>query len=334
MSGQKYLLVRSLRRRLLVAGTSLAAFACTGAARSQAPEKLRRIGILLILSPSTESFDALRLALRDLGWIEGKNIVIECRYAEGRNERLPELAAELVRLNVDVIVVRADNSGLAAQRATLSIPIVMTFMGDPVAAGLIKSLARPGGNITGLSHMSLELTGKRLELLKEMVPKLSRVAVLWSPPYAAKARWQELQRSARQLGIQLYSMDVRHANEFDKAFEDAAKAGVGALFIIPSTLISNSNARIADLAVKSRLPSMHDFSYFPVRGGLMSYGARPYLDLRVAIFVDKILKGAKPSDLPVEQATKFELVINLKTAKALGLTVPQSILVRAHRVIE
>jgi putative ABC transport system substrate-binding protein len=279
---------------------------------------------------------AFRLGLRDLGWVEGKNISIEYRYAEGRRDRLPDLAADLVRLKVEVIVTSSGPAALAAQKATRAIPIVMASGGDPVALGLGESLARPGGNITGLSQMSPELSGKRLELLKEMVPKLSRVAVLWNPQgLSSPLGWKEIQLPARQLGIQLHSLEVRSPDDFNQAFEAASKARAGALFVMPDPVMVTNLKRIAGLAVKSRLPSIFHVSEFADAGGLATYGPdRVDMFRRAATFVDKILKGAKPADLPVEQPTRFELVINLKTAKTLGITIPQSIMLQATRVIE
>jgi putative ABC transport system substrate-binding protein len=312
--------------------------AWVGAALAQAPVKVRRIGLLSSFSSSDTAlwYQAFRLGLRDLGWVEGKNLIIEYRYAEGRRDRLPDLAADLVRLKVDAIVASVVSDAMAAQKATRAIPIVMAAPSDPVAFGLVENLARPGGNVTGLSQMGSELAGKRLELLKEMVPKLSRVAVLWNPqgvvsPFA----WKEIQLPARQLGIQLHSLEVRSPSEFDKALEDATRARAGALFIMPDPVIVTNLKRIADFAAKNRLPSIFQLSEFADAGGLVAYGP-DLADMyrRAAAYVDKILKGAKPGDLPVEQPTKFELVLNLKTAKAIGITIPQSILLRADRVIE
>jgi putative ABC transport system substrate-binding protein len=290
------------------------------------------------LSPSDSALwdQAFRLGLRDLGWVEGKNISIEYRYAEGRSVRLPDLAADLVRLKVDIIVASATTAALAAQKATRAIPIVVAAGGDPVASGLGESLARPGGNVTGLSTMAQELGGKRLELLKEIVPKLSRVAVLWNPQStASQLGWKEIQLPARQLGIQLHSLEVRSPNDFDKAFEDATRARAGALFLTGEPVINTNLKRIADVAAKSRLPSISHRSEFADAGGLVTYGPdRADMHRRAATYVDKILKGAKPADLPVEQPTRFELVVNLKTAKALGITIPQFVLFRADRVIE
>ena len=314
------------------------ALAWAGAVRAQAPPTIRRIGLLSGFSPSVEapSYQAFRLSLRDLGWVEGKNISIEYRYAEGRHDRLPDLAADLVHLKVDVIVTTATSDALAAQKATRTIPIVMVAGGDPVASGLVESLARPGGNVTGLSQMLQELAGKRLELLKEMVPKLSRVAVLCNPQSAsATLNWKENQQPARQLGIQLHSLEVRSPNELDKAFEAATRARAGALAILPDPVITTSLKRIVDFAAKSRLPSIYQSSEFADAGGLVTYGPnRAELFRRAATYVDKILKGTKPGDLPVEQPTKLELVVNLKTAKALGLNMPREIIARATRVIE
>jgi putative ABC transport system substrate-binding protein len=328
----------STRRAFLLAAAAWPALAWAGAVRAQAPAKVRRIGLLSQYSPSDTAplHQAFRLGLRNLGWIEGKNISIEYRYAEGRADRLPDLAADLVRLKVEVIVASASTAALAAQEATRAIPIVMASGGDPVAFGLVGSLARPGGNVTGLSQMTTEMAGKRLELLREMVPKLSRVAVLWDPQVAGSTlSWKELQLPARQLGVQLHSLEVRSPNDFDQAFEDATRARAGALFITQAPVITTNLKRIAGLAAKSRLPTIFHLSEFADAGGLVAYGAdRADMYRRAATYVDKILKGAKPSDLPIDQATRFELVINLKTAKAIGLTIPQSVLFRADRVIE
>ena len=326
------------RRRELLIALGVAALAWAGAVRAQAPSTLRRIGMLSGFSPSAyaPSYQAFRLGLRDLGWVEGKNISIEYRHAEGRHDRLPDLAADLVRLKVDVIVTAATSDALAAQRATKAIPIVMVAAGNPVANGLVESLARPGGNVTGLSQMLQEVSGKRLELLKEVVPKLSRVAVLWNPNSAsATLNWKENQQPARQLGIQLFSLEVRSPSELDKAFEAATNVRAGALAILPDPVISTNLERIVDFAAKSRLPSIYQSSEFADAGGLVTYGPdRADLFRRAATYVDKILKGTKPGDLPVDQPTKLELVVNLKTAKALGITIPQSVLFRADKVIE
>ena len=326
------------RRRELLVALGAGAFAWAGAVRAQASPTVRRIGLLSRITRSVyaPSYQAFPLALRDLGWVEGKNISIEHRYAEGGLDRLPDLAADLVRLNVDVIVTFATSDSLAAQKATRAIPIVMVAAGDPVANGLVESLARPGGNVTGLSQMLQALSGKRLELLKEIVPRLSRVAVLWNPQSAsATLNWNENQQPARQLGIQLHSLEVRSSDELDKAFDAATRARAGALAILPDPVISTKLERIVDFATRSRLPSIYQSSEFADAGGLVTYGPdRADLFRRAATYVDKILKGAKPGDLPVDQPNKLAMVVNLKTAKALGITIPQSVLSRADRVIE
>ncbi len=328
------------RRKILIALLALGLLAAPLCAGAQQPKKVPRIGLVSPFSPSDTALwhQAFRQGLRDLGWVEGKNISIEYRYAEGRNDRLPDLAADLVRLKVDIIVASISTDALAARNATRTIPIVMASAGDPVASGLVESLARPGGNITGLSQIAPELAGKRLELLKEIVPKLSRVAVLWNPQNPASSStlsWKELQLPARELGVQLHSLEVRSANDFAKAFKDATRARAGALFIMPDPVFAGDLKRIADFAAKSRLPSIFHLREFVHSGGLLAYGVdRSDMFRRAATYVDKILKGAKPADLPVEQPTRFELVVNLKTAKTLGLTLPQSIMVRADQVIQ
>jgi putative tryptophan/tyrosine transport system substrate-binding protein len=309
-------------------------------AEAQQPKKVPRIGLLSSFSPSVTALwhEAFRQGLRDLGWVEGKNISIEYRYAEGRNDRLPELAADLVRLKVDIIVAAVTQDVRAAENATEVIPIVMASPADPVAAGLVDSLARPGGNITGLSQMAPDMAGKRLELLKEIVPRLSRIAVLWNPQSPASGSplsWKEIQLPARELGVKLHSLEVRSSNDFGKAFEDATKAHAGALAIMPDPLFAGNLKRIADLAAKSRLPSIFHLTEFADSGGLVTYGPdRSDMYRRAATYVDKILKGRKPADLPVEQPTKFELVINLKAAKQIGLTIPPNVLARADKVIK
>jgi putative ABC transport system substrate-binding protein len=326
-----------MNRRDAVAAL-LAIGAAPLAAHAQQSAKIRRIGLLSPFSPSATAVwhQAFRLGLRDLGWVEGKNISIEYRYAEGRNDRLPDLAADLVRLKVDIIFVDSTSPALAARKATRAIPIVIASGGDTLASGLVESLARPGGNITGLDQMSPELGGKRLELLKEIVPQLSRVAVLWNPQnQASTLNWKELQLPARQLGVQLHSLEVRSPGDFDKAFEDVTGARAGAIAVMPDPVFVTNLKRIADLAARSRLPSIFHLREFADSGGLVAYGPdRSDMFRRAATYVDKILKGAKPGDLPIEQPTKFELVINLKAAKALGITVPPSLLARADEVIQ
>jgi putative tryptophan/tyrosine transport system substrate-binding protein len=306
------------------------------AAHTDQVPKVYRIGYLSAASVSPEIFAVQSEALRQLGWIEGKNVTFERRYADNRVDRLPELAADLVNLNVDVIMTVGTLAPLAAKRATSTIPIVMNSAGDPLGSGLVASLARPGGNVTGLSLMAPDLGGKRLELLKEVLPQLSRVGILWnaSNPYSALV-FNETGNAARTLQIQLHSMEVRGPDDFDGAFSVATQQRVGALITVEDPLTVNYRKRIADFAANNRLPGIYGLREFVGAGGLMSYGANLNdLQRRAAGYVDKILKGAKPADLPVEQPTKFELVINLKTAKALGLDVPPTLLARADEVIE
>jgi putative tryptophan/tyrosine transport system substrate-binding protein len=302
---------------------------------AQQQAKVRKIG-LLVTGPSglASLGEGFSKALRELGYVEGRNIVIEYRHADGKLERLPALAEELVRLKVDVLVTNATSAAIAAKNATKTIPVIFLGVSDPVAAGLIDSLARPGGNLTGLTNIGAVLAGKRLELLKETVPKLSRVAVLWNPPDSGSAlNWKESQLPGRELGLQLHSMEVSSVDEYESAFKEAVKARSGALAVSP--LAASNLNRIVELAVKNRLPAIYVLRSFVERGGLMSYGPdQAETFSRAAIFVDKILKGAKPADIPVEQPTKFELVINLKAAKQVGLTIPQSVLYRADKVIK
>ena len=309
-------------------------------AEAQQTGKVYRIGRLSgSLSSSTFSLDALRRELRELGYVEGKNISFEHRYAEEKSERLPALADELVRLKVDLIIAGGPNDGLTAKKATKTIPIVFTDSpSDPVSRGLVDSLARPGGNVTGFFTMSDVLAGKRLELLKESFPKLSRVAVLWFPRSGSSdPQWTESQLAARQLGLQLYSMEIGNTDKYENAFKEAIKAGSTALAVTRHRL-SQSNVnrkRIIELAAKYRLPAIYFREDFVEQGGLMSYGAdevEPFK--RVAAMVDKILNGTKPADIPVEQSSKFEFVINLKTAKQIGLTIPPNVLARADKVIK
>ncbi len=274
--------------------------------------------------------------LHKLGYTEGKNITFEARYAEGQYDRLPALAAELVRLKVDVIVTPSDVEALAAKNITNSIPIVFLEVSDPVTAGLVDSLARPGANLTGFTSVAPVLSGKRLELLKETIPKLSSVAVLWNPQNPGSAQqWKESQLAAKELGLQLYSMEVSSADRYDGAFQEATKARVGALSVTLDSLANANAKRIANLAAKNRLPAIYPRDANVDYGGLMSYGPdRNRAIRRAAVYVERILKGTKPADLPVEQPTEFELVINLKAAKALGLKIPAIVLMRADRVIK
>ena len=315
---------------------TIALVASAGGAQDAA--KVPRLGVLSPFSAAATAVwhEAFRQGLRDLGWVDGRNIVLEYRYADVNNARLAQLAAELVRLKVDVIVTATATDAIAAKKATNTIPIVVASSGDPVASRLVESLARPGGNVTGLSQIVPETAGKRLELLRDIVPGLTRVAVLWNPEGAVSALgWNDIQRPARQLGIQLQSLEARKREDFVKAFDDAHHARAGAVVVMPNPLFAGNLGQIAELALKSRLPSIFHLREFVDAGGLVTYGPdRSEMFRRAAVFVDKILKGAKPNDLPVEQPTKFELAINLKTAKALGLTIPPSLLLRADHVVQ
>jgi ABC-type uncharacterized transport system substrate-binding protein len=319
-------------------------FAVAVIAEAQQPKKVPRLGYLSSTDAATESAraEAIRLALRERGYIEGQNIATEYRYGEGKIDRAPELAAELVRLKVDIIVV-AGGSNIwvrPAKNATKTIPIVMVGAGgDPVEAGLVDSLARPGGNVTGITLLDRELGGKRLELLKEAVPKVARVAVLYDPAFPAIVLEvkEVLPVAARALGLTVRSWEVRAADDFDKVFAALNKQPPGGLYVPGGggQLITANQKRIADFALKSRLPSMYNNREAVDAGGLMYYGADQTDSYRrVAYFVDRILKGAKPADLPVEQPTKFEFIINLKTAKQIGLTIPPEVLARANRLIK
>jgi ABC-type uncharacterized transport system substrate-binding protein len=303
---------------------------------AQQPPKVAKIGLLRArLTASGTSLNALVRELAAIGYVEGKNITFESRSAENKLERLPALADELIRLKVDIIVAAATNEAVAAKNATKTIPIIFLGGNDPVTAGLVNSLARPGGNITGFTSISAVLAGKRLELLKETVPKLSHVAVLWDPlSRSSNELWRESQLPARELGLQLYSMEISSVDKFESAFKEATKAGSTALAVAGGPLITSNQKRIAELATKYRLPSINPDIRYVNAGGLMSYGAdrtEPYK--RIASMIDKILKGAKPADLPVERSTNFELIINLKAAKQIGLTIPPNVLARADRVI-
>jgi putative ABC transport system substrate-binding protein len=300
---------------------------------AQQPKKIPRIGYLTGVG-SAPSKGFLQ-GLRDLGYIEGKNILIEFRTTEGKSERLPELAAELVRLKVDVIVADTAGEVSAAKHATATIPIVMRGVADPIALGLVASLAHPGGNITGIATLAPELSGKRLELLKEAIPKLSRVAFLTPPVKALRTSIKETEVAAQALGLQLQVLQIRGADELEGAFDAAKKQRAGALLEAQATSLLPYQSRIIDLAAKNRLPTMYYNRRSVEIGGLMSYGREPFdMDRRVASMVDKILKGRKPADIPVEQPMKFEFVINLKTAKQIGLTIPPNLLARADRVIK
>ena len=328
-----------MKKKITLVMLAALILACFQLADAQQPKKILRIGYLSSFDPAGESdrSEGIRLALRELGYIEGQNIATEYRYAEGKRERLSEVATELVRLKVDIIVV-AGGTGIirAAKSATKTIPIVMTGGGiDPVEAGLVESLARPGGNVTGTTTLARELAGKRLELLKEAVTKLVRVAVLYDPANLGDILEVKelLPVAARELALTIKPWEVRAADDFDRVFAALNKQRPDGLYVTGSPLMGANRKRIADFAIKSRLPSVSSRAYVDA-GGLMSYGA----DLadsyrRVAYYVDRILKGAKPADLPVEQPMKFELVFNLNTAKQIGITIPQSVLYRADKVI-
>ena len=305
---------------------------------AQQPTKVPRMGYLNASSPSTNParIEAFRRGLRELGYVEGKNIVIEYRSAEGKLDRLPALLAELVRLKVDVIVTAGPPGTRAAKEANITIPIVMGFDNDPVGNGFVASLARPGGNITGLSTLAPELSGKQLELLKEIIPRLSRVAVLETPTQPGTAQsLREVELAAGAFGVKLQHVDVLDPKDIETGFQAATKEHAEAFLVLQSAVINPQRRQIADLAAKHRLPAIYPQTEYTEAGGLMYYGANtPDLFRRAATYVDKILKGAKPADLPVEQPTKFEFIINLKAAKQIGLTIPPNVLARADRVIK
>jgi len=313
------------------------------AAEAQQAAKVARIGYLspTLAASSPHLREAFVQGLRDLGYVEGRNLVIEYRFAEGKVERLPALAAELVALKVDVIVTDVGNTAapVAAKQATRTLPIVFIGAGDPVTSGLVTSLARPDGNLTGLSSLAPELVGKRLELLTQAVPGVGQVAVLRLPGALGERTEKEMltgaEVAARGLGVRLQLVEARSPDDFDRAFSDMTRARAGALTLLPNNMFRRELRRLVDLAAKNRLPAVYTSREFVDAGGLMSYGASLTDSCRrAATYVDKILKGAKPGDLPVEQPTKFELVINLKTAKALGLTIPRSVLAHADEVIQ
>jgi len=322
---------------LVAAGTLLAA---PLVAEAQQAANVTRIGYLSHnLAASSHLRDAFLQGLRELGYVEGRNVVIEYRYAEGKPERLPALAAELVALKVDVIVTVSNTTALAAKQATRTVPIVFTAVANPVAAGIVTSLARPGGNLTGLASLGSELVGKRLELLKQAVPVVDRVAVLWLPGALGERTEKEMRTGAdvasQALGVRLQFVEARGPADFDRAFSDMTSARADALTLLPSNMFLREHRRLVDLAAKNRLPAVYGSREFVDAGGLMSYGANQ-VDLyrSAATYVDKILKGAKPDDLPVEQSSKFELFINLKSANALGITIPKSMLARADEVMQ
>ena len=324
-------------KRLVVFALALSILAASSAADAQQPVKVYRIGLIGATNPSAGGHlvEAFRQGLRERGWIEGQNVSIEYRWAEGRTERLPGFAAEMVGLKVDVILAGTNPVVAAAKQATTTIPIVM-FAADPVGSGFIDSLSRPGGNITGLTFdVTPDTFGKRLQLLKAVAPGMSRVAVIWDRTFlVAAAFWKATEESAPKLGVRLQSVEVRGANDLEGAFAAMNRERAGGLMVLAHPVAFAARSQIAALAAKNQLPAVYEFREFADAGGLMSYGVSfPDLARRAATYVDKIFKGAKPADLPVEQPTKLELVINLKTAKALGLTIPQSVLIRTDEVI-
>jgi ABC-type uncharacterized transport system substrate-binding protein len=319
-------------------------FALCLPAQAQQSGKIFRVGILFIGGRDQPHLEAFKQGLRERGYTEGKNILLDYRYAEGNVDRLPSLAAELVQLKVDVIVTTSGNSARAATRVTRTIPIVLTTGADPVKSGLAESLAKPGGNVTGLSVIEEDLSGKRVEILKETFPKMTRMAYLWNPLAVSYSEagapsgnpsYVQAKKAAETLGVQLLSYKVRTLVEIEKAFADMQKVRPHALLVLQSLVMTLNSKRIVDLALEQQLPGMYPSNQFAQEGGLMAYG--PLIgDLyrRAATYVDKILKGAKPADLPVEQPMKFEFIINLKTAKQIGLTIPPNVLARADKVIK
>jgi putative ABC transport system substrate-binding protein len=321
--------------KIFVLALSAILFAVYVPVEAQQPNKIPRIGYLSSGSASIRT-EAFRQGLRELGYIEGKNITIEYRNAEGKIERYSDLASDLVSLKVDVIFVPSTPGALAAKNATKTIPIVFTSVGDPVGNGLVASLARPGGNITGLSTLAPDLSGKELELLKETVPKVSRVAVVYNPDNPGKtSSLRETEVAARALRLQLQPLEVRDPSDIEPAFQAARREKTGALIVLRDVVTIGQTKRIVELALKNQLPAIYGDRDFVDAGGLMSYGPNMSdLFRRAAVYVDKILKGAKPADLPVEQPTKFEFIINLKAAKQIGLTIPPNVLARADKVIK
>jgi putative ABC transport system substrate-binding protein len=326
---------RSKRNEIICLALSAMLLALCSSAEAQQAKKLPRIGYLAG-DPQAPSHEAFRQGLRDLGYVEGQSILIEWRFAEDKPDRFPQLAAELVRLKVDVVVAANAAAVMALKQATTTIPIVVeAYGGDLVADGIVASFARPGGNITGVTTLDPELTGRQLELLKETLPKLNRLAVMWKPDDSgSRLQWQETQTAAGALGIQILPVEVRMAGELDKSIESATRGRVDALLVLRNVLFYVLRKRLVILAEKSRLPGMYPSSEFVDDGGLMSYGANNNAQYRrAATFVDRILKGTKPADLPIEAPTKFDFVINLRTAKQIGVTISQSVLYRADKVI-
>jgi putative ABC transport system substrate-binding protein len=324
------------RRAFLGVAAAGSLIAMPAVARAQQAGKVHRIGFLSLQSGLTSTTEAFPKEMRELGYVEGRNLIIEYRWAARKEERLPELAAELVRLKVEVIVTAAAPTIEAARRATSTIPIVMATAADPVGSGLVASLARPGGNVTGLTALSTELAGKRLQLARELVPKATRVAVLaYHGSSVTRLFLEEMRAAAQQIGVQLVVQEVNETGDLTGAFTAMQRERAQALVVQVSPFSADNAKRIVELAAQHRLPAMYDVRSFVDAGGLVSYGpSLPEMFRRAAFYVDKILKGAKPADLPIEQPTKFELVINLKAAKALGLTIPPALLARADQVIQ
>ncbi len=324
------------RRRFVTALGFLLASSLVAEAQADA-KKTAKIGYLGFSTSSLEGkrLDAFRDGLRELGYAEGRNVTVEYRWAEGKLARLPDLAQELLSLKPDVLVAMSNDPIIALKRATQTIPIVMASSGDPVVAGLVASLARPGGNVTGLTNLSDELSTKWLELLWQAIPTLTRVAVIrvpQSPPHAV--RWRDIQAAAQRIGVTTQFVEVETPGDIERGFDGLRKDRVNGIIVLPHAVTVAHRRQIVDLALRTRLPGMYPWREFAMEGGLLSYSASlPELHRRAATYVDKILKGAKPADLPIEQPTKFELVINLNTAKALGLTIPQSLLLRADEII-
>ena len=324
--------------RLCAFMVALAVVTLSFGAQAQQAGRVYRIGLLLPVSAegAAANVDALRRALRDLGYVEGRNVTFEYRYAQGRDAVIPSLAADLVRLNVDVIVTQGVQAARASKQATTTIPIVMGAIADPVATGIVSSLARPGGNVTGVTSASLELESKRLQLLRDLVPRVSRIGTFWNPlnPLSALIL-DQTQAAARAMGLELIAVEARITDEFAQAFATMTQARPEALTVPTEVVLFDRRARILEFVARSRLPAVYGYREYVDAGGLMFYGPSwPDLFRRAATYVDKILKGAKPADLPIEQPTKFELVINLKAAKALGLAIPPALLLQADQVVE
>jgi ABC-type uncharacterized transport system substrate-binding protein len=337
-NGSTLLTSKDMKKKSVVLTLCAVLVALCSFAQAQQPTKISRIGRLAIASQSAESarIEAFRNGMRDLGYVEGKNIVVAWRFADGKLDRLPAQAAELVRLKLEIIVSSGSTPTRAARAATSTIPIVMCNDNDPVGDGFVASLARPGANISGLSNFAPELSGKRLEILREVLPKLSRVAVMGTstnPAYAQVIK--EVELAAKALGVKLQNLDVLDSKDIEAAFRAASKGRADGVLVLTSATLVPQRVQLAELAVKNRFPVMYSNSQYVEAGGLMFYGANVLdLDRRAATYVDKILKGAKPADLPVEQPTKFEFIINLKAAKQIGLTIPPNVLARADWVIK